>query len=31
MQAIASSNANEEVGKFQEDGSVMMTYGEIIQ
>ncbi len=31
MRAIASSNANKEVGKFQEGGTAMMTYGELIQ
>jgi hypothetical protein len=31
MQAIASRNVNEEVGKFQEGGTAMMTYGDLIQ
>jgi hypothetical protein len=31
LQAIASSNVNEEAGKFQEGGTAMMTYGDLIQ
>jgi hypothetical protein len=31
LQVIASNNANEEMGKFQESGTTMMTYGNLIQ
>jgi hypothetical protein len=31
LRVIAHSNANEEAGKFQEGGTAMMTYGELIQ
>jgi hypothetical protein len=29
--AIASHNRNEELGKFQEGGTAMMVYGDLIQ
>jgi hypothetical protein len=31
LQAIASNNANEEAGKFQERGMALITYGDLIQ
>ncbi len=31
LRAIASHNWNEEVGKFQERGTAMMVYGDLIQ
>jgi hypothetical protein len=31
LRAIASHNRNEEVGKFQEGGTAMMVYGDLIQ
>jgi hypothetical protein len=31
LRAIASHNWNEEVGKFQEGGTAMMVYGDLIQ
>ncbi len=31
LQAIALNNAHKEVGKFQEGGTAMMTYGDLIQ
>ncbi len=31
MQAVASNNANEETGKFQEGGTALITYGNMIQ
>jgi hypothetical protein len=31
LQAIASKNVHKEVGKFQEGGTAMMTYGNLIQ
>ena len=31
LQAIASSNVNEDAGKLQEGGTAMMTYGDLIQ
>jgi hypothetical protein len=31
LQAIASHNRNEDVGKFQEGGTAMMVYGNLIQ
>jgi hypothetical protein len=31
LREIASNNANKDAGKFQEGGTTMMTYGELIQ
>ncbi len=31
LRAIASNNVHKEVGKFQEGGTAMMTYGNLIQ
>jgi hypothetical protein len=31
LQAIASHNRNEDAGKFQEGGTAMMVYGDLIQ
>jgi hypothetical protein len=31
LQAVASNNSNEETGKFQEGGTALITYGNLIQ
>jgi hypothetical protein len=31
LQAIASHNRNKDTGKFQEGGTAMMVYGDLIQ